>query len=474
MEKKYITQKLIIKIVIVLLAIQCIFFAVAKHQIQYKQYNQVVEQNSGNVGSIINESTIQQTFIYSGDYISKILIKVGTYQRQNKGFLNIKLVEVQTGKEIYTKSQDISKLEDNSDMVLNVNSSLSNKNGQYRLEITDSGLKEDNAITLYYNNSSIHHGSLYVNGVDIKNELEMSIYGDNRRKLGNAYWLIVLVFDIAVVLVCEYQRTKEIKGRKGFLHSFLEIINTYKFMGKQLISRDFKTKYKRSVLGMLWSLLNPLLTMAVQYVVFSTIFRSNIDNYPVYLLSASILFNFFTESVGGGLVSIVGNGSLIKKVNAPKYIYPITKVLSTGINLLISLIPLLVVVLITGEKISISYVLIPFALICLLIFCFGMSLILSSLMVYFRDVQFLWGILSLLWMYATPMFYPASIIPDRFKFVLTWNPMYHYITFFRTIILEATSPQLYEYVWCMVSSIFILIIGMLIFKKLEKKFILYL
>ena len=474
MKERRITTKFIWILLLILFIVEVVFYAVAYHQIHYKNYDQVVDENSGNVGGVVDQEEITQTFYYEGDYLSKILLKVGTFQRKNEGRILITLSEAMTKEIVFSKELEVSRLKDNSDIILQINSRLSAQDNQYCISIVDEGSRDNTAITMYYNDSDIHKGRLTVDGKEVKAELEMSIYGDTSRKLGEFYWLVAISILIFVFLACFIQKKQEEKGRNVLLHRILETIYTYKFMGKQLISRDFKTKYKRSVLGMLWSLLNPLLTMAVQYVVFSTIFRSDINNYPVYLLSASILFNFFTESVGGGLVSIVGNGSLIKKVNAPKYIYPLTKVLSTGINLLISLIPLLVVVVMTGEKITVAYILTPFVLLCLLVFCIGMSLIMSSLMVFFRDVQFLWGILSLLWMYATPMFYPASIIPDRFKFVLTWNPMYHYITFFRTIIMDCVSPQLSEYVWCACSSILILIIGALIFNKLEKKFILYL
>lgn len=124
--------------------------------------------------------------------------------------------------------------------------------------------------------------------------------------------------------------------------------------------------------------LNPLLTMTVQYIVFSTIFRSGISNFPVYLLSGIILFNFFTDAVGQGLTSIVGNASLITKVYVPKYIYPVTRVVSCSINMLISVIPLLIVTLLTGAKITPAVLLLPFALACLLLFCIGMSLLLST------------------------------------------------------------------------------------------------
>ncbi len=182
---------------------------------------------------------------------------------------------------------------------------------------------------------------------------------------------------------------------------------------------------------------------------------------------------FFTDSVGNGLMSIVGNASLITKVYVPKYIYPVSKVLSTAVNLLLSMIPLLIVVVVTRAPITKVYLLIPFVIFCLVLFCIGMSFLLSSAMVFFRDTQFLWGVITILWMYATPLFYPESILPEHLKFILDFNPMYHYVTFIRKIMLYGVSPYLIEYVYCMGFSIFVLACGILVYRKTENKFILY-
>jgi len=172
-------------------------------------------------------------------------------------------------------------------------------------------------------------------------------------------------------------------------------------------------------------------------------------------------------------MSIVGNASLITKVYVPKYIYPVSKVLSTAINLLLSMIPLLIVVLVTGAPVTKAYLLIPFVVVCVIIFCIGMSFLLSSAMVFFRDTQFLWGVVTILWMYATPLFYPETIIPRHFRLILVWNPMYHYVSFLRAIMLNGISPYLYEYVYCIGFSLAALLCGIAVYKKTEDKFILY-
>ena len=227
------------------------------------------------------------------------------------------------------------------------------------------------------------------------------------------------------------------------------------------------------MLGYLWSFLNPLLSMLVQYVVFSTLFRSDIENFPVYLLSGIILFNFFSDAVGQGLGAIVQNASLITKVYVPKYIYPVTKVISCSVNLIISVLPLFIVMFLTGQNFTKAVFLLPFPLICLLIFCIGLSLLLCSAMVFFRDTQYLWGIISLAWTYATPIFYPAEIIPPQFAFIQKLNPMFHYIRFTRTLLLDGVSPSAIEYFYCLLFAIVALGLGCFVFKKTQDKFILY-
>ncbi len=248
-------------------------------------------------------------------------------------------------------------------------------------------------------------------------------------------------------------------------------LKKYKFLINQLVSRDFKTKYKRSFLGVLWSLLNPLLTMTVQYIVFSTLFRFDVPHYQVYLLSGIVMFNFFSEATTQALTSITGNANLITKVYMPKYVFPVTKVLSSCINLGFSFIALYVMILFSGLKITISHLLLPFAMLNMIIFTIGFSLILSSLMVFFRDMQFLYSVAIMLWMYITPIFYPENIIGPKFKWILQLNPLYYFIKYSRNIIFDNSIPTLRLHIICLIFSVGTLIIGSVLFKKLEKKFI---
>lgn len=288
------------------------------------------------------------------------------------------------------------------------------------------------------------------------------------------YWPLMALIVLCVLLVLFRMKRRREAGLNSRLNATLELYYRYKFLIDQLVSRDFKTKYKRSVLGVLWSFLNPLLTMLVQYVVFSTLFKSNIPYFAVYLLTGTVIFNFFTESVGQGLMGIVSNASLITKVYLPKYIYPISKVLSSCVNLLIAFVPLFLVSLVMGLPVTKAHLLLPVGVAFLMMFCVGMALLLSASMTFFRDTLFLWNVASTLWSYLTPLFYPESIIPAQFLGVYRCNPMYQFITFIRTIMIDGVSPDPMAYIGCLLWGAGTLALGLLVFKKKQDRFVYYL
>ena len=247
----------------------------------------------------------------------------------------------------------------------------------------------------------------------------------------------------------------------------------YGFLLEQLVARDFKTRYKRSVLGVLWSLLHPLLTMAVQYLVFSALFRSQVDNYPLYLLSGVVCFGFFTEAVSGALTAVVGNAGLITKVHVPIVIYPLARTASAAVNLGFSLLPLLAAAALSGT-LRPGALLLPCALALLAAFSLGVGLALSCLMVFFRDTQFLWGVASMLWMYLTPVFYPASILPEPMRRAVGLNPLHHLIGLIRALLLEGGVPPPGQWAVCLGASAAALCLGAAVFHRYEDRFILYL
>jgi lipopolysaccharide transport system permease protein len=254
----------------------------------------------------------------------------------------------------------------------------------------------------------------------------------------------------------------------------LQTLFQYRELFFQLVSRDIKLKYRRSVLGYLWSILNPLFTMAIMTVVFSSMFARGIENFSVYLLSGNILFSFMSGAVSRAIPSVLGAAGIIKKVYVPKYIFTLAAVTSEFITMLFSLGALLVVIIVTGVPFSWRLLLVPIPIIELYIFCIGLGLFLAQAMVFFRDVQYLWGVFSTAWMYLTPIFYPVSMLPEKLRFVVThFNPLYYYIAQFRYLILGGETGWREEALWGMAVAILTVIIGLAFFTRAKNKFILY-
>ena len=249
----------------------------------------------------------------------------------------------------------------------------------------------------------------------------------------------------------------------------------YGFLMKQLVSRDFKVKYKRSVLGIFWSLLYPVLTMAVMALVFTNMFKFSTPgvNYLAYLMSGLVIFNYFSEASNLAMSSVVANFSLINKVYIPKYIFPISKCLFVGINFLLTLIPLYAIILLTGTGINIYHLLLPYAFICLFLFTVGFGLILATVSVFLRDMFYIYGVVITLWTYMTPIMYDISIISGPLQIIFKLNPLYWFIYFARDIILYHQVPGLNVWLYCGLFAIVFLIIGIIVFKKNQDKFIYY-
>lgn len=263
--------------------------------------------------------------------------------------------------------------------------------------------------------------------------------------------------------------TCEVNHLFGIIKTFLK----YRGLISQLVERDLKVKYRRSVLGYLWSLLNPLFMMLVITTVFSTIFRFQIPHFPVYLLTGSILFNFFSEASSSAMGSIVSGGALIKKVYIPKYIFPLSRSFSSFVQLLFSLAAILIVLVIERVTVTWAILLFPLPLLYTLIFSIGAGLFLSVCMVFFRDTVHLYGVVLTAWSYLTPIFYPEEILPQALRTLLKLNPLHHFIAMFRQVVLYGQLPTLKENLICLCISLFTLIVGIVFFRKHQDKFILY-
>lgn len=257
----------------------------------------------------------------------------------------------------------------------------------------------------------------------------------------------------------------------------ISVFVKYKDLIKQLVMRDIKTKYRRSILGLVWTVLNPLLMMIVLSIVFSYFFSryGDIENFPVYLLCGQVIFNFFNESTSIAMGSIVHSADLIKKVYVPKYLFPITKVMSSAVNLAASMIALVIVMVATRAKVTPTVLLAVVPLLYVIAFSTGVSLFLSAAAVSFRDLMHLYSVITTAWMYLTPVIYPMSILdgaPVWVRWIVNANPLTAFIKIFRAVVLDGvTAPwilHVQSIVWCVIA----LIIGSYVFAKSQDKFIL--
>lgn len=240
-----------------------------------------------------------------------------------------------------------------------------------------------------------------------------------------------------------------------------------------LVSKDFKLKYRRSFLGVLWSVLNPLLMMVVLTAVFSTVFRFNIENFPLYLILGQTLFTFMSDATSAAMSSIIDSAPLIKKIRINKALFPIEKVTFALVNFMVSLIAVVAVMLFFKIAPTVNLLLLPFLLLTIFMFSLGIGLMLAALSVFFRDVMHLWSVLLTAWTYATPLFYPVEILPEWAVPIMNANPMYYYVSFFREIALYGNTPTVEQFVICLSCGVVALLVGLAVFKKQEKKFILY-
>lgn len=432
-----------------------LFYWIGGDQLRYRDSFTDMLTPSAPVGEITRDTVVTQQIRVSGR-LMEITFRGATYARQNQGTLVIGICV--DGQTLDTRTVDIAGLPDNENFSVSFAPGVSVPGGTAEVRITAPDCEKGNAVTLYSGNTmSTARNQVVVqlaedervrlNGITQDGALCMEVRSREELWFGAHYWPLAAAGLAALAGYCLYLLRGFQKGKRMAVLNVFAAFSKYGYLMKQLVSRDFKTKYKRSVLGVLWSFLNPLLTMMVQYIVFSTLFKSDIPNFAVYLLTGIVCFSFFSEATSMSLTSIVGNASLITKVYVPKYIYPLTRVMSSTINFGLSLLPLFALAL-------------------------GVGMLLAAAMVFFRDTQFLWGVVSMLWMYATPIFYPESIIPERFMLIYKMNPLYHIIRFIRTILINGVSPEPKAYVLALIASVVPLIIGITVFKRTQDRFVL--
>ncbi|AWK50034.1 ABC transporter [Clostridium beijerinckii] len=253
----------------------------------------------------------------------------------------------------------------------------------------------------------------------------------------------------------------------------IETFRNYRALLWEFVKKDIKLKYRNSVLGIVWSMLNPLLIMVVLTFIFSNIFKSKIPNFPVYCLSGRLIYDFFAQSTNQCMNSITGKSSLIKKIYVPKYLYPLSKVISSFIISLISFIPLIIIMIVMKEHVTKMILLVFYPLVCLFLISLGIGLILATVNVFFRDMQHLYSVVLLIIMYMSAIFYSTDIINAKYVFVMKLNPIFPVITVFRDCILYGKVTEYGNWILCSVYAVLAMIIGLIAFYKKQDKFILH-
>jgi ABC-type polysaccharide/polyol phosphate export permease len=240
----------------------------------------------------------------------------------------------------------------------------------------------------------------------------------------------------------------------------------YRDLIRMLVARDLKVRYRRSVIGFLWTMLQPLLTMVVLHLVFSSIFRFNVVNYPVYVLSGVLFWNFFNQTIVSSMNSLRQNAGILQKLPVPMAVFPVSTMLSGVINLVLAMVPLFAILVVTGHPMGPSLAFLPVAILIAATFTLGAGLLLSPLAVFFTDVVELVGVVMILLMYLTPIFYPLSIVRAHELFwVVRYNPIRSILEVFRDPIYLSKVPPLTHLSLAAGLAIAALIVGAIVFRR---------
>lgn len=247
----------------------------------------------------------------------------------------------------------------------------------------------------------------------------------------------------------------------------------YRFLLGELVKKGIKLKYRRSYLGIVWSLIEPLMEMTVLAIVFGTLFGNSDKTFPVYILTGRLLYSFFSQGTKASLSSIRNNSSMIKKVYVPKYLYPLSSVLFNYVIFGISLIVLVLVSLVFKVYPTVYTITAVIPLILILIFTYGVGMILATFGVFFRDLEYLWNVALMLIMYTCAIFYyPDKLLSSGYAWILRINPLYCIIAIFRDAVF-GRPMDMFMMIYAAIFSLVTLVIGLLVFHKQQDKFILH-
>lgn len=253
----------------------------------------------------------------------------------------------------------------------------------------------------------------------------------------------------------------------------MEKLLKYKFLFSELVKRDFKKKYKRTTLGMLWSILSPLLNVLVLMMVFTQFFGRNQEHFIIYIFSGTLIMSFFTETTQGCMRSLMANASIFSKINVPKYLFTFSKAIQAFINFLLTF--LVYIAFCIGDGIDFGFHMLSliYPIICALLFSVGVGLILAALFIFFRDIEYLYSVFLTLLNYVSAIFYPVDMLPETFQKIFLCNPVYVYIKYFRCVVIDGMIPSLPFHGLCAIYAIAAVAIGCFIYKKYNHEFLYY-
>lgn len=253
----------------------------------------------------------------------------------------------------------------------------------------------------------------------------------------------------------------------------LKKIKENQFLFEELVKRDFKKKYKRTALGMVWSMLSPLMNLLVMALVFTRIFGRSTPHYVIYLFSGNIIMSFYRESTRGGMSSLMSNANIFTKINVPKYLFLFSKNVSALINFGLTIIVYLLFVAVDGIPFTFKFFMLIVPVVCLAVMNIGIGMILSAMFVFFRDTEYLYDIFLTLLTYVSAIFYNVSIFPPNIQRLFLLNPVYVYIKYFRTIVIDGNIPSLAYHGLCFFYALLFFGIGSWFYKHFNKRFLYY-
>ena len=259
----------------------------------------------------------------------------------------------------------------------------------------------------------------------------------------------------------------------NFIENTYYKLKKHQFLFEELVKRDFKKKYKRTILGMGWSVLAPLLTLLVMDLVFSHFFGRGMRHYTIYLFCGNLLFSYYREATSSGMNSLMNNAHIFSKVNVPKYLFLLSKNVSSLINFALTLVLFFIFCLADGVDFGWHFLLLAYPVACLVVFNIGVGLVISALFVFFRDMSYLYDIFTLLLMYMSAIFYTVDILPEQYQQLFLLNPVYVYIRYFRRIVLDGAVPSLEYHLLCAFYAAVVLAAGAWTYRKNNYKFLYY-